>query len=201
MADLIVLGGVVAIEQAAQRGGYEVDVPFTPGRTDANQVQTDVESINVLKPEVDGFRNYQPRLYAISPEAQLVDRAQLLGLNAPEMTALIGGLRVLGANHGDSKQGVFTDREGTLSTDFFTHLLDMRTEWKPTDEPGVYEGVDRGTGEQKWTGTRVDLLFGSNAQLRAIAEIYASADGEERFVRDFIAAWTKVMQADRFDLV
>ena len=200
LADLIVLGGVVAIEQAAQRGGYTIEVPFTPGRTDASQAETDVDSVNVLEPEVDGFRNYQPRLYSTSPEAQLVDRAQLLGLSAPQMTALVGGLRVLGANHGDSKRGVFTDREGTLSNDFFTQLLDMATEWKPADEPGVYEGFDRDTGEQKWTGSRVDLLFGSNSQLRAIAEIYASNDGEQRFVDEFIAAWTKVMEADRFDL-
>ncbi len=202
LADLIVLGGAAAVEQAAAAAGHTVDVPFAPGRTDATQEQTDVESFSVLEPMVDGFRNYQRQEYSVSPEDLLVDKAQLLTLSAPEMTVLVAGLRVLGANHGGSQHGVFTDRVGALSADFFTNLLDMGIEWKPAeDQPGVYEGRDRATGDVKWTGTRVDLVFGSNAQLRAIAEVYGQANADGKFVSDFVAAWTKVMNADRFDLV
>jgi catalase-peroxidase len=201
LADLIVLGGCAAVEQAAKNAGQTVKVPFTPGRMDASQEQTDVASFAVLEPHADGFRNYQKARYAVPSEALLVDRAQLLTLTAPEMTVLIGGLRVLGANANDSRHGVFTERPGTLSNDFFVNLLDMRTEWKPTSDANeVFEGRDRKSGAVKWTGTRVDLVFGSNAQLRALAEVYASSDGQNKFVEDFVAAWAKVMNLDRFDL-
>ena len=201
IADLIVLGGCAAIEAAAKKGGVEITVPFTPGRMDATQEQTDVASYNVLEPQADGFRNWQKTAYTMSAEELLVDKAQLITLTAPEMTALVGGLRVLGANHGASKHGVFTDRPETLTNDFFVNLLDMRTEWKPISEAGdLFEGRDRSTGDVTWSATRVDLIFGSHSQLRALAEIYAQADGATKFVRDFVKAWTKVMELDRFDL-
>ncbi|MCW0371326.1 catalase/peroxidase HPI [Xanthomonas sacchari] len=201
LADLIVLGGAAAVEQAAKLAGQIVEVPFVPGRMDASQEQTDVESFAVLEPIADGFRNYARRRYALSAEALLIDKAQLLTLTAPEMTVLVGGLRVLGANSGQSAHGVFTDRPGVLSNDFFANLLDMGTEWKATSEmKDVYEGRDRKSGAVMWTGTRADLVFGSNSVLRAVAEVYASADAQAKFVRDFVAAWTKVMQLDRFDL-
>jgi len=201
LADLIVLGGCAAIEQAAKNAGHAALVPFTPGRTDASQEQTDVESFAVLEPAADGFRNYLKTEYTVSAEALLVDKAQLMTLTAPEMTVLVGGMRVLNANVGQSKHGVFTKRPGTLTNDFFVNLLDMGTEWKAASESGdLFEGRDRGTGEVKWTGTRVDLIFGSNSQLRALAEVYACDDAQEAFVRDFVAAWDKVMNLDRFDL-
>ena len=201
MADLIVLGGSVGIELAAKAAGHDVEVPFTPGRMDATQEQTDVENYDVLEPVADGFRNYQRNRFTISPEELLVDKAQLLALTAPEMTVLVGGLRVLGANHGGSKQGVLTDRPGTLTNDFFVNLLDMATSWEAvSDDEQEFEGRDRSSGELKWTGTRVDLVFGSNSQLRALAEVYAQGDAKKKFVKDFVAAWTKVMNADRFDL-
>ncbi|WP_115527355.1 MULTISPECIES: catalase/peroxidase HPI [Xanthomonas] len=201
LADLIVLAGNAAVEHAAHAAGHSVTVPFAPGRTDASQEQTDVESFAVLEPVADGFRNFAKRRYAVPAEAMLIDKAQLLTLTAPELTVLVGGLRVLGANAGDVKNGVFTTRTGVLSNDFFANLLDMRTEWKATsDAKELYEGRDRSSGEHKWTGTRVDLVFGSNSILRAVAEVYASADAQEKFVHDFVAAWTKVMQLDRFDL-
>jgi catalase-peroxidase len=201
MADLIVLGGCAAVEAAAKAAGQAIAVPFTAGRTDATQAQTDVESFAPLEPEDDGFRNYRKAAYTVSPEEMLVDRAQLLTLSAPEMTVLVGGLRVLGANTGGSTHGVFTQRPGSLSNDFFVNLLDMGTTWKPTSDAGdSFEGRDRKTGALKWTGTRADLIFGSNSQLRALAEVYAQDDGNEKFVRDFAAAWTKVMNLDRFDL-
>jgi len=201
LADLIVLGGAAAIEQAAQNAGHHVTVPFTPGRGDATQEQTDVESFAVLEPIADGFRNYLKQDYSLSAEELLIDKAQLLALTAPEMTALIGGLRVLNANVGQAKHGVFTHQPETLTNDFFVHLLDINTEWKPVSEVAdVFEGHDRATGALKWTGTRVDLVFGSNSQLRAIAEVYASSDSKTAFVHDFVAAWNKVMNADRFDL-
>ncbi|WP_411352353.1 catalase/peroxidase HPI [Leisingera aquaemixtae] len=199
MADLIVLAGGAAVEEAAKAAGHPVEVPFTPGRTDASQEQTDIEGFAVLEPEADGFRNYQKADYSIPAEKMLVDRAQLLTLSAPEMTALIGGLRVLGANHGGAAHGVFTDRAGTLSTDFFTNILDMSVQWKPAGD-GTYEGRDRASGEVKWTATRADLVFGSNSQLRALAEVYAQDDFKDAFVQDFVDAWVKVMNADRFDL-
>jgi catalase-peroxidase len=199
LADLIVLGGSAAVEKAAQDAGFGVRVPFAPGRGDATQEQTDVESFAVLEPIADGFRNYQKKQYSVSSEELLVDKAQLLNLTAPEMTVLIGGLRVLGTNYGGTQHGVFTDRVGTLTNDFFVNLLDMGVEWKPVDGV-VYEGRDRKTGEVVRTATRVDLVFGSNSVLRAIAEVYAQGDNKEKFVRDFIAAWVKVMNADRFDL-
>ncbi len=201
LADLIVLGGAAAVEQAAKEAGHDVSVPFTPGRSDASAEQTDVESFAVLEPEADGFRNYQRAKFAVSAEELLVDRAQLLTLTAPEMTVLVGGLRVLGANHDGSGHGVFTDRPGALSNDFFVNLLDMGTTWRAVSEDDdVFEGRDRASGESKWTGTRVDLIFGSNSQLRALAEVYASADSGDRFVRDFVDAWAKVMDLDRFDI-
>ncbi|MBL8564405.1 MAG: catalase/peroxidase HPI [Hyphomicrobiaceae bacterium] len=201
LADLIVLGGCAAVEQAAKAGGYAIDVPFAPGRTDATAEQTDADSFAVMEPEADGFRNYQKQAYTVSAEEMLVDRAQLLKLSAPEMTALVGGLRVLGANYGGTKHGVFTSRPGTLSNDFFVNVLDMATTWKATsDAKDVFEGRDRKSGAVKWSATRVDLVFGSNSQLRAIAEVYAQDDAKEKFVREFVAAWTKVMNADRFDL-
>jgi catalase-peroxidase len=201
LADLIVLGGVAAVEKAAKKGGHDVKVPFTPGRADAIQDQTDVESFAVLEPMVDGFRNYQSKAFASSTEELLIDRAQLLTLTAPEMTVMIGGLRVLGANAGQSQHGVLTKKLGALTTDFFTNLLDMGTEWKATsDAKDVFEGRDRKSGKVKWTATRADLIFGSNSQLRAIAEVYAQDDSQKKFVKDFVAAWTKVMNADRFDL-
>jgi catalase-peroxidase len=201
LADLIVLGGCGAIEKAAKAAGHDVKVPFTPGRMDASQEQTDVESFAPLEPAADGFRNYvssEPHL--MSPEEALVDKAQLLRLTAPEMTVLVGGLRVLGANAGQSKHGVFTKRPETLTNDFFVNLLDMATEWAPSGSDDAYEGRDRKTNAPKWTGTRVDLIFGSHSQLRAFAEVYACADSKEKFVTDFVAAWNKVMNADRFDL-
>ncbi len=201
LADLIVLGGCAAVEQAAKNAGHRLTVPFTPGRTDASLEQTDVASFSVLEPAADGFRNYLRAKFAVSAEALLIDRAQLLTLTAPEMTVLLGGLRVLNANFGHSQHGVFTKRPETLTNDFFVNLLDMRTEWKAASDAGdLFEGRDRATGELKWTGTRVDLLFGSNSQLRALAEVYASHDAGSKFVHDFVAAWVKVMNLDRFDL-
>jgi len=201
LADLIVLGGNAAVEAAAKKAGYDVSVPFTPGRTDATQEQTDAESFAALEPQADGFRNWQPKDYATSAEAMLVDRAQLLTLSAPEMTVLVGGLRVLGTNADGSNHGVFTNRKGALTTDFFAKLVDMGTVWRPVpDAPGLYEGRDRATGAVTATGTRVDLVFGSNSQLRALVEVYAQNDGSAKFVADFVAAWTKVMNLDRFDL-
>jgi catalase-peroxidase len=201
LADLIVLGGCAAVEQAAAKAGYAVSVPFTPGRTDASQEETDEASFAVLEPAADGFRNYMKAKYAVPAEELLVDRAQLLTLTAPEMTVLVGGMRVLNTNFGQSQLGVFTERPGTLTNDFFVNLLDMQTAWKATTDDGdVFEGRDRATGELKWTGTRVDLVFGSNSQLRALAEVYACADAREKFVRDFVAVWNKVMNLDRFDL-
>ena len=201
LADLIVLAGGAGIEQAAKAGGHTVTVPFKPGRTDASQAQTDVDSFAVLEPVVDGFRNHQKTKYSVSAEELLVDRAQLLTLTAPEMTVLIGGLRVLNTNVGQTKHGVFTKRPETLSNDFFVNLLDMGTAWKPTSEAqDVFEGRDRKTGDLMWTGTRVDLLFGSNSILRSLAEVYGSSDSQDKFVRDFVAAWTKVMNLDRFEV-
>jgi catalase-peroxidase len=201
LADLIVLGGCAAVEKAAKAAGHDVKVPFTPGRTDASQEQTDVESFTYLEPIADGFRNYFKAKFSVSAEELLIDKAQLLTLTAPEMTVLVGGLRVLGANAGKSTHGVFTKRPETLTNDFFVNLLDMGTEWRPSaGSDGVYEGRDRKTNELKWTATRVDLIFGSNSELRALAEVYASADSKEKFVKDFVAAWTKVMNLDRFDL-
>src|SRR5437868_2443002 len=199
IAALIVLGGSAAVEQAAKAAGHAVKVPFTPGRMDASQEQTDVDSFAPLEPTADGFRNYLRGRQRLSAEESLVDRAQLLTLTAPEMTVLVGGLRVLGANAGKSAHGVFTGRPETLTNDFFVNLLDMRTQWQPSaGSEGVYEGRDRKTNEVKWTGSRVDLIFGSHSQLRALAEVYACADAQEKFVKDFVAAWTKVMNADRF---
>jgi catalase-peroxidase len=201
LADLIVLAGGVGLEQAAAAAGQPLAVPFSPGRMDAGQEQTDVHSFAVMEPQADGFRNWQKGPMSVAAEHLLVDRAQLLGLSAPEMTVLVGGLRVLGANTGGVSHGVFTERPGVLSNDFFVNLLDMATTWAPVDESGtLFEGRDRRSGEPRWTGTRVDLVFGSNSQLRAIAEVYAQSDGAERFARDFVAAWVKVMNADRFDL-
>ena len=201
LADLIVLGGCAGVEQAAKNAGYDITVPFTPGRMDASQEQTDVAAFAVLEPVADGFRNYQKAKFAVTAEELLIDRAQLLTLTAPEMTVLIGGMRVLNTNYGGAPHGVFTHRPEALTNDFFVNLLDMGVMWKPTEADGeVFEGRDRATGERKWTGTRVDLIFGSNSQLRALAEVYACADSQEKFLHDFVAAWNKVMNLDRFDL-
>jgi catalase-peroxidase len=202
LADLIVLAGCAAIEKAAKAAGHDVTVPFTPGRMDATQAQTDVESFDVLEPIADGFRNHLKGKFPVSAEQLLIDRAQLLTLTAPEMTVLVGGMRMLGTNVGGSKHGVFTSKPEALTNDFFVNLLDLGTEWKPVSKDAdVFEGRDRKTGTVKWTGTRVDLVFGSNSQLRALAEVYASEDAKEKFVKDFVAAWTKVMNLDRFDLM
>ncbi len=201
LADLIVLAGCAAVEQAAASAGHAVKVPFTPGRMDASQDQTDVASVNMLEPVADGFRNYLKHAFVIPAEHLLIDKAQLLTLTAPEMTVLLGGLRALNANEGRGQNGVFTQRPGVLTNDFFVNLLDMSTEWKPTTpEANLFEGRDRSTGAIKWTATRVDLIFGSNAELRALAEVYACADAAETFVHDFVAAWDKVMNLDRFDV-
>ena len=202
IADLIVLGGSVGIEQAAKAAGHSIEVPFTPGRTDASAEQTDAEGFKVLEPRADGFRNYLQVRFNVPTEELLVDRSQLLGLTAPQMTVLVGGLRVLGANHGGSKHGVLTDRPGQLTNDFFVNLLDMRTAWKQVDDTSdeTFVGSDRATGEKRWTATRTDLVFGSNSQLRALAEVYASADAGDKFVRDFVSAWVQVMENDRYDL-
>ena len=201
MADLIVLGGAAGIEEAARKAGHNLEGPFIPGRTDASQEQTDIPSFAVMEPKADGFRNYQKDKLPAKPEEMLIDRAQLLTLTAPEMTVLLGGLRVLNINYGQSQHGVFTNQPGTLTNDFFVNLLDMGTEWKAVSEDKLfYEGRDRATGEVKWTATRVDLIFGSNSQLRAIAEVYACDDAQEKFLQDFVAAWNKIMNADRFDL-
>jgi catalase-peroxidase len=199
MADLIVLAGNAAVQAAAKAAGQAIELPFAPGRTDASQEQTDVESFEPMEPQADGFRNYQAQAYKVPAEEMLLDRAQLLTLSAPEMTVLIGGLRVLGANVGDSKDGALTERPGQLTNDFFVNLVDMSTAWKPVAD-NRYEGRDRKTGATRWTATRVDLVFGSNSQLRALAEVYAQNDGAAKFARDFAAAWTKVMNLDRFDL-
>src|SRR5690606_3572101 len=199
LADIIVLGGNVAIEKAAKDAGFDITVPFAPGRGDATQEQTDIENFKVLEPVADGFRNYQKQEYSVSPEELLIDKAHLLGLTAPEMTVLIGGLRVLGVNYGGTNHGVFTDRVGVLTNDFFVNLLDMNIKWSPA-ENGIYEGRDRKTGELVYTATRVDLIFGANSILRALAEVYAQDDNKEKFVRDFVKAWTKVMNNDRYDL-
>jgi len=202
LADLIVLGGNAAIELAIRHAGQTAVVPFAPGRTDASQDQTDAQSFAVLEPKADGFRNYLKDKYSVPAEELLVDKAQLLTLTAPEMTVLLGGLRVLGANYGQSQSGVFTARPGALTNDFFINLLDMGTVWKPTSEDrDFFEGYDRKSGELRWTASRVDLIFGSNSELRAIAEVYACDDAQEKFTEDFIAAWNKVMNADRFDLI
>jgi len=201
LADLIVLGGNAAVEKAAADAGYDVDVPFEPGRTDAAPEQTDAESFGALKPKADGFRNYLGNGHDRKPEELMVDKADLLNLTPDEMTVLVGGMRALGATYQDSDLGVFTDRPETLTNDFFVNLLDMDTEWEPSSESeDVYEGYDRETGELRWEGTRFDLIFGSNSRLRAVAEVYAADDGEEEFVRDFVDAWVKVMRLDRFDL-
>jgi catalase-peroxidase len=201
LADLIVLGGCAGVEQAAKNAGHKVTVPFTPGRMDASQEQTDVVSFAVLEPIADGFRNYEKSKFSVPAEELLVDRAQLLTLTAPEMTVLIGGLRVLNTNYGQSQHGVFTKRPGTLTNDFFVNLLDMSTTWNASSEDkDVFEGRDRATGKLKWTGSRVDLIFGSNSQLRALAEVYACEGSMEKFVHDFVAVWNKVMNLDRFDL-
>jgi catalase-peroxidase len=201
LADLIVLGGSAAIEQAATNAGHHIEVPVTPGRADASQEQTDVESFVALEPSADGFRNYRGAKQRLTAEYLLIDRANLLTLSAPEMTVLVGGLRVLGANSGHSPKGVLTTRLGSLTNDFFVNLLDLTTAWSATaDDAGSFEGRDISTGELKWTGTRVDLVFGSNSELRALAEVYASDDAREKFAHDFVAAWVKVMNLDRFDL-
>jgi len=201
LADLLVLAGCAGVEQAAKNANHKVTVPFTPGRMDASQEQTDVASFAVLEPVADGFRNYLERKYGVPAEELLVDKAQLLTLTAPEMTVLVGGMRVLKTNFGQTQHGVFTHRPEALTNDFFVNLLDMSTEWKAVSKGAdVFEGRDRKTGKVKWTGTRVDLVFGSNSQLRALAEVYGSADAQKKFVQDFVAAWTKVMNLDRFDL-
>jgi catalase-peroxidase len=201
LADLIVLSGNAAVEQAAKKAGFEAQVPFTPGRVDASQGQTDLTTFGALEPTADGFRNYYSGKQDRSPAELLVDKANLLDLTVPEMTVLVGGLRSLNANFGQSQNGVLTDRPGVLSNDFFVNLLDMSTQWsKSASSEGVYEGHDRATGKLKWTATPVDLIFGSNSELRAVAEVYASEDSREKFVRDFVKAWTKVMNNDRFDM-
>jgi len=201
LADLIVLGGCAGVEQAIKKAGKTMTVPFSPGRTDASQEQTDAASFAVLEPVADGFRNFQKKKYAVRGEELLVDKAQLLTLTAPEMTVLVGGLRMMDTNVGASKHGVFTERPGMLTNDFFVNLLDMSTTWKPTSKDNeLFEGRDRATGKVKWTATRVDLVFGSNSQLRALAEVYACKDSQEKFLHDFVAAWNKVMNLDRFDL-
>jgi len=201
LADLIVLAGCAGVEKAAKNAGFDVTVPFSPGRTDASQEQTDIEAFKVLEPKADGFRNFSKAKFAVSAEEMLIDKAQLLGLTAPEMTVLVGGMRVLNANYNESKHGVFTENPESLTNDFFVNLLDMNTTWKPADEDGdLFEGRGYNNGEVKWTGTRIDLIFGSNSELRAISEVYASGDAKEKFVQDFISAWNKVMNADRFDL-
>jgi catalase-peroxidase len=202
LADVIVLGGAAGVEQAAKAAGQPITVPFAPGRVDATQAQTDVQSFEVLEPFADGFRNYQKGAYTLAAEELLLDKAQLLRLSAPEMTVLVGGLRVLGANAHGAKHGVLTQRPGQLTNDFFVNLTDINTVWRPLSEAAdVFDGRDRKTGAAKWTATRVDLIFGSHSQLRALSEVYAQNDGKEKFVKDFVAAWTKVMNADRFDLV
>jgi catalase-peroxidase len=202
MADLIVLGGCAAVEKAAKDAGHDVTVPFTPGRTDATDAMTDVESFSVLEPQADGFRNYfNGKKAGVTPEEMLVDKAQLMSLNAPEMTAVFGGLRALGANYDGSSHGVFTARPGVLTNDYFVNLLDLETEWTSADSADqTFVGKDRSTGTTKWTGTRVDLIFGSNTELRALAEVYGSGDGESRLVADFVAAWDKIMNLDRFEV-
>jgi catalase-peroxidase len=203
LADLIVLGGCAAIEKAAKDAGHAVTMPFTPGRTDATQEQTEIQSFDPLEPNADGFRNYVKKQTSVtaSAEEMLIDKSQLLGLTIPEMTVLIGGMRALNTNFDQSKHGIFTDRPGVLTNDFFVNVLDLSTKWQAvSDAQNVFEGRDRKTGEVKWTGTRVDLIFGSNSELRAISEVYATSDASEKFVKDFVAAWTKVMNADRFDL-
>ena len=201
LADVIVLGGAAALENAAKDAGHSIKVPFKPGRTDASQEQTDVESFAYLEPTADGFRNYYGKGNYMPPTQALVDRASMLNLSVPEMTVLVGGMRALDANSGQSRHGVFTDKPGTLSNDFFVNLLDMSTKWqKSSKSDGIYEGMCRATGKLKWTATPVDLVFGSSSELRAIAEVYAAEDGKEKFVRDFVSAWAKVMTLDRFDL-
>jgi catalase-peroxidase len=201
LADLLVLGGCAAIEKAAKNAGHDVKVPFTPGRADAWQDQTDVESFDVLEPGADGFRNYVKSHHAASPEEMLIDKAQLLTLTAPEMSVLVGGMRVLNTNYDKSHHGMFTNRQESLTNDFFVNLLDLGVTWNATsDSQNLFEGKDRKTGATKWTGTRVDLIFGSNSELRAIAEVYGCSDAQEKFIKDFVAAWNKVMNLDRFDL-
>ncbi|MCB1541528.1 MAG: catalase-peroxidase, partial [Rhodoblastus sp.] len=199
LADAIVLAGAVGVEKAAKAGGVDIAVPFAPGRGDATAEMTDIESFEVLEPLHDGYRNWLKKDYVVSAEEMMLDRTQLMGLTACEMTALVGGMRVIGANHGGARHGVFTDREGALTTDFFVNLTDMGNTWNPTDK-GLYEIRDRKTGKAKWTATRVDLVFGSNSVLRAYAEVYAQDDSKQKFVSDFVAAWSKVMNADRFDI-
>jgi catalase-peroxidase len=200
LADLIVLGGAAAIEQAADSAGYDIEVPFEPGRMDASQDQTDARSFEYLRPNADGFRNYYREGNRLPPTVMLVDKANLLTLTVPEMTVLVGGMRALNANYKQSQHGVLTDRAGALSNDFFVNLLDMSTEWSKSSSDGVYEGHDRDNGQLKWTATSVDLIFGSNSELRAVAEFYATDDADEKFVQDFVDAWTKVMNLDRFDI-
>lgn len=202
LADLIVLAGSAAVEKAAKDGGHDVKVGFAPGRMDASQEQTDVESMGYLEPAADGFRNYLKKKFSVSTESLLIDKAQLLTLTAPELTVLIGGMRALDTNFDGSKNGIFTQRPGILTNDFFVNLLDMRTQWKAISEDNeLYMGTDRSSGQPKWTASRADLVFGSNSELRALAEVYASSDAQEKFVKDFVAAWTKVMNLDRFDLI
>jgi len=200
MADLIVLAGCAGVEKAAKNAGQDIKVPFTPGRGDSSQAQTDVDSFAVLEPAADGFRNYQRKQYAVSAEELLVDRAQLMTLTAPEMTVLVGGMRVLNTNYGQTPHGIFTDRKETLSNDFFVNLLDLGVKWEESNTEGLFEGRDRASGDLKWTGTRIDLIFGSNSELRALAEVYGCNDSQEQFVEDFVAAWSKVMNLGRFGL-